>query len=245
MLDIPNMATNPSLGPASAMYEALMAVKPDSLSLSEWARRAGVNRSIFNGIRAHGNPTMGTLDRLLRAIDVSPDRFNAMLAPVRTEVAAAGLGDPRRAKYGDLPLPPLPLLGSAVAGEYGDLDEAGVDMIELQMGEVLDHLARPTSMARDRDAYALTVLSDSMSPRFEPGERIAVSPRAPVAIGDDVVVQLRGRDGEEERIKMVLVKRLVRRSPTYVELRQFNPDTIFRVPAERIRRIHKVSGMIF
>jgi phage repressor protein C with HTH and peptisase S24 domain len=84
-----------------------------------------------------------------------------------------------------------------------------------------------------------------MSPRFEPGQRVAVSPREPVSIGDDVIVQLRGAEGDDERVKMVLVKRLVRRTPSFIELRQFNPDTTFRVEAKRVAALHKVKGALF
>jgi hypothetical protein len=149
----------------------------------------------------------------------------------------------------------LPLLGTALGGHVPDLeglDDDSADLIELDLGEVIDHLERPAAIASDRDAYALTILGDSMAPRFEPGERILVSPRAPVGIGDDVVVQLRGREGEDERVKLVLVKRLVRRSPSFVELRQFNPEVTFRVPVARLaldsmnrHRIHKVVGSVF
>jgi phage repressor protein C with HTH and peptisase S24 domain len=103
------------------------------------------------------------------------------------------------------------------------LDEDSADLIELDLGEVIDHLERPAAIAGDRDAYALTMIGDSMAPRFEPGERILVSPRAPVGIGDYVVVQLRGREGDDEKVKLVLVKRLVRRSPTFVELASSTP----------------------
>jgi phage repressor protein C with HTH and peptisase S24 domain len=62
------------------------------------------------------------------------------------------------------------------------------------------------------------------------------------------VVQLKGDDTEdqyEERITAVLIKRLVRRSASFVELRQFNPDTTFRVGSERIAAIHKVIGEVY
>jgi phage repressor protein C with HTH and peptisase S24 domain len=43
---------------------------------------------------------------------------------------------------------------------------------------------------------------------------------------------------------MVLVKELVRRGAQYVELKQFNPELTFRVPAERVAAIHRVSGRL-
>jgi phage repressor protein C with HTH and peptisase S24 domain len=42
----------------------------------------------------------------------------------------------------------------------------------------------------------------------------------------------------------VLIKRLVRRTGGYVELRQFNPDTTFRVETQRVAKIHRVLGRL-
>ena len=76
-----------------------------------------------------------------------------------------------------------------------------------------------------------------MWPRFRPGRRIAVSPRSPVAIGDDVVVRVgKGR---------ALVKELVKRTGAWLELRQFNPDLTFRMDAADVEAIHKVAGELF
>lgn len=227
------------------LIDSLMAVKPDGLTQNAWALKAGVNRTIFNDVRKRNNIRHDSLVKLLDAAGVSLAQFETGRTLVATEVRAAGVRDPMRANFGDAPLPALKLLGSAIGGEYADGE--GIDLIELQLAEVLDYLSRPASLANDKDAYALTVISDSMSPRFEPGERIAVSPRAPVSVGDDVIVQLRGNgeDQEADRVAMVLVKRLVRRSAGFVELRQFNPDKILRVEAERIASIHKVAGNLF
>jgi phage repressor protein C with HTH and peptisase S24 domain len=92
-----------------------------------------------------------------------------------------------------------------------------------------------------------------MSPLFESGTQVLVSPLAPVGIGDNVVVQLRGKPGaQDDRVRMVLIKRLVRRTPGGVELRQFNPDITFQVPSSRIvadsrgrAAIHKVVQALF
>jgi phage repressor protein C with HTH and peptisase S24 domain len=142
----------------------------------------------------------------------------------------------------------VPLLGTAFGTELEELDE--VETIELMMSEVLDYVARPPSLASDDQAYAVTVIGDSQAPRFEPGEIAYVSPKATVTIGDDVLVQLRdpGDNGEGSqlagRITTVLLKRLVKRTSRYIELRQFNPEKIFQVPIERVRRIHRVKGRL-
>lgn len=232
----------------SAVYQALMAVKPADLSLSEWARRAGINRSIFNGIARHGNPTTQTLDRLLLAIGVEPSRFQERLQPVRTEVRATGMtADEAREAWMLRDAKPVPVLGTAFGSDLAEVEE--VETIELMMHEVLDHVARPPSLASDDEAYAVTVVGDSQAPRFEPGELAFVSPKSTVGIGDDVLVQLRAADNEEGsqlagRVSTVLLKRLVRRTGSFIELRQFNPDKTFRIPLERVSRIHRVRGRL-
>lgn len=229
--------------PATSLYEALMAVKPDDLTPNAWAVRAGVNRNVFNDVRRRGTLKTDILQKLLGAVDVSFAQFDAGLHPVKTEVAGTGVSgaaDVRREFFGEKPAQ-MPLLGTATGGEYGDIDE-DIELTELHLGEVLDYLAKPLSLARDKDAYALTIVGDSMAPRFKPGERVAVSPLASIAIGDDVIVQLRGMDGEDERVKMVLIKELVRRSASTVTLRQHNPARDFTVARGRVVSMHKVQG---
>jgi phage repressor protein C with HTH and peptisase S24 domain len=163
---------------------------------------------------------------------------------VLTEVRGAGpvgAEEVRDHFFGGQKLKPLPLYGSAIGGEFGEVDEH-IELTELNLTEVLDYLARPTSLANDRDAYALTVVGDSMEPRFRPGEQVAVSPRSPISIGDDVIVQLRAEETDDDRVRMVLIKQLVRRTSTHVELRQYNPAHTFRVDAKRIAAMHKVKG---
>lgn len=167
---------------------------------------------------------------------------------VRSEVA--GFGDqPFTELLGTRDLPAIPLVGSAMGVTLFD-PEKHIELTEIDMSDVLDHVARPASLAGDKKAYALTVVGDSMWPRFRPGRRVIVSPKAPVSIGDDVIVQLKGTSLQTaatsgDAITAVLIKELVRRSASYIELRQFNPDVVFQVPIERVANIHKVVGEVF
>jgi phage repressor protein C with HTH and peptisase S24 domain len=134
---------------------------------------------------------------------------------------------------------PVPLIGTAFGGEW----DADIEMSELRLSEVLDYVGRPPELQTDPDSYALEIVGESMAPRFEPGERAFVSPLSPVRIGDDVVVQLRASGpAQSDRVKLALIKRLTRRSPTFLELRQFNPDRTFQVPVEQVTAVHRVRG---
>lgn len=240
--DMSNADANPSL------YATLLSIKPDELSLNAWALKAGVNRSIFNDVKTRGNIRHDSLVKLLSAAGVSLADFEAGQSHVLSEVRGTGLS-PREIKDA-LAMPDaarVPLLGSALGGEWDNLEE--IEMIELRLGEVLDWLLRPPSLADDAGAYAVEIMGDSMAPRYEPGERVFVSPKAPVRIGDDVIVQLRANGDPAAndiagQITEVLIKRVVRRSSSFIELRQFNPDKTFRVPTDRVAAIHRVQGRL-
>ena len=165
--------------------------------------------------------------------------------------ASAAASDVRAAWTSPEPHRPVPLVRSAFGGEW----EADVEMTELRLSDVLDHLSWPTSPAMDPGCYALEIVGESMAPRFDPGERAFVSPLSPVRIGDDVLVQLRAQSADEQAVDaasggrgprneatLALIKRLKRWTPEFVELSQFNPAKTFRVAAERVAAVHRVKA---
>lgn len=226
----------------SDIYHDLMRFKPPGVSPNAWAVRAGVSRTVWADMRRHGNPSRRTLEKLLIAADSSLAEFEALrVGAERGQLppGGAGLGDARSA-WRAAPLQPLPLIGSRLAGEWAQ-PGSRIELTEIDPDEVLERLARPVSLAFDQDAFALTIVGDSMWPRFAPGKRIAVSPRAPVAIGDDVLVRLR-HEGVTAGPRQVLIKQLVGRSAGELQLRQFKPDRTFAVAAEMVDGILKVPG---
>lgn len=228
------------------IYRALVQLKPDRFeNLGQWATAAGLARNYFNVLRGHGNPNTATLEALLKAAEIDRGDFDALVAPVRSEVIASPRARDRRSAFAPEPPKPLEVLGTALGCESADLDE-DVELMELVLGDVLGYRARPYSLANDNQAYAVRIVGESMWPRFKPGEDAAVSPRASIGIGDDVIVQLRTDDGiGGERINMVLVKELVRRTASFIELRQYKPDITFKIPAARVAKIHRVTGVLF
>jgi len=234
-------------GADMSLYDRLMAVKPEGLTPNGWAVKAGVSRNFFNDVRRRGNANHESLEKVLEAIGVSWAQFDAGDASdmlVKTEVRATGLSahDVERQWFGPEPQKPVPLLGTAFGGELED----GVELTELHFEDVIDRLGRPDAVAHDPHAYAVEIVGDSMKPRYEPGERVIVSPRAAVHAGNDVIVQLRAGGEKDEanqagdRIAMVLIKRLVRQTSAFVELEQFNPPKRFQVARERVAAIHRV-----
>lgn len=232
-----------SEAPEPPVYRALMRIKPAHLTPNAWTAAAGVSRPFFNDVRKHGNPKRQTLQKVLAAIGWTIERFEAEtgLYTVHTEVRGAdavGFDELKTMVFGESPLAPLPLYGSAIGGDLGE--NRDFQFTELVLNEVLDFLRRPASLADDQESYALTIVGTSMSPRFKPGERVGVSPKASVDIGDDVIVQL--REENSNRVRRVLIKELVRRNAQYIILKQHNPDRELRVDKKDILAIHKVKG---
>ena len=114
--------------------------------------------------------------------------------------------------------------------------------MEIRTVEIVDRVARPATLATDEHAYAITIVGESMWPRYRPGRLVVVSPKATVSVGDDVLVKLRKDGGVKDASVRALIKELVRKSGSGVQLRQFNPDMTFTVPAEEVAAIEKVVG---
>jgi hypothetical protein len=226
----------------SPIYDDLMRFKPDGMSPNAWALSAGVSRTVWADMRRHGNPSRRTLEKLLRAAGSSLAEFEALRvgAHVAAPSASARIADRVSGSWEGAHLPPLPLFAASIGGEWGDPVDR-VELTDLRTDEIIDRLARPASLARDETAYAVPIVGASMWPRFRPGRRIAVSAKVPVAIGDDVLVKLKGPN-EAGTVVHALIKELVSSSSAGVQLRQFNPDRTFDVPAAEIASIERVLG---
>jgi len=228
----------------SQIYRDLIRFKPEDLSPNAWAVKAGVSRTVWTDMRRHGNPSRRTLEKLLAAAGSSLLEFEALRLgpePRLQPSSIAAVGDAGRG-WNPAPLTPLPLVASALGGEWGEAG-AEVEITELRPRELLDRLPRPASLAKDTDAYAFTIVGASMWPRFRTGSRVAVSPRSPVAVGDDVLVRLEpAAASEREGVERCLVMQLVRRTASRFELRQFNPDRTIQVGTTEVGAILKIVG---
>ena len=98
------------------------------------------------------------------------------------------------------------------------------DPIPIQAATVADHPDNqpigytpcPANLAGMKDAYAIYVVGDEMSPRYEPGWLLHVNPHKPASPGRDVVITM--RDGAR------LIRRVIRGSDGVLELHQLNPE---------------------
>ena len=229
----------------TAIYRDLMRFKPEGLSPNAWAVKAGVSRTVWSDMRRHGNPSRRTLEKLLEVAGSSLLEFEALRVgpePRRPlSEAGAQVGDVR-SSWSAAAFPPLPLIRSSLAGEWGR-PGSEIELTEIRPRELLGRLPRPLSLAGDPDAYALTIVGSSMWPRFRTGSRVAVSPRSPIAIGDDVVARLlSSATGEADGVEQVLIMHLLKRTADSFELRQFNPDRTIHIGTADVDGLSKIVG---
>lgn len=215
------------------LFEELMRFRPEALTANGWAVKAGVSRTIWSDLRRHGNPSRRTLEKLLGAAGMTLAEFEALrVGHSAIEMAGDGLAEPCRGWRGAAQSP-VPLFETQLAGEWG---EAGhrVAMHSIDCSRSVGKVDRPAALAADRVAYAVTMVGETMWPRFRAGRRLLVSPAADVAVGDDVVVELVGGG--------VMIKELVGRSAKAIRLRQFNPELSFEMDVRDVLTIHKIIG---
>ncbi|QCO03050.1 helix-turn-helix domain-containing protein [Azospirillum argentinense] len=82
--------------------------------------------------------------------------------------------------------------------------------------EPIDEIARPANLTTARGPYALQVTSETMMPRFRPGQILHVAPKKPPVPGAGVVVQM--QDGE------MRLAEFVRRTADGFTLREYHPE---------------------
>lgn len=129
-----------------------------------------------------------------------------------------------------LPVGPMDvqLLGVSYGGDDGDFSFNG---------EVQGFVRRPPGIASLKNVFALHVLSDSMVPRYDPGEVIYCGGREPVA-GDHVVIEM--FPAEEGQIGKAFIKKLVQRTSKEILVEQYNPKKQFGYDAYAIKRLWRV-----
>jgi hypothetical protein len=138
--------------------------------------------------------------------------------------------------------PNFPVYGTALGADRR-VDGEAVEQTTLNRAEVMMYVKRPTLLNERADTYGLVVAGSSMEPRHMDGEMIVVDPKGRVRPTEDVVVYLRPTEPEQddgETARAVLVKRLVRRTASYIELEQYTPAIRFQVRTDEIVRIDRV-----
>lgn len=124
----------------------------------------------------------------------------------------------------------IPVYGSAAGSEDG--------AFEFNTGEPIDFVRRPPRLENIKDAYAVYVSGDSVSPWREDGQLVYVHPNKKPKIGDYVVLQMAPRrDGEAP---LAYVKRLEKRTPNEVVVRQYNPPKLLTFASAKVVSVHPI-----
>lgn len=229
-------------GTDASVYGDLMRFKPVGMSPNGWAMLAGVSRTVWADMKRHDNPSRRTLEKLLTVAGSSLAEFEALRIGARPAEPqprdwSGSVGDHRASSWPGASLPTIPVFLSALA--KAPSRDGPIDCATIDRSQSIASVARPASLAMDRGAFALTMLDNTMWPRFRSGRRLIVSPLAPVLTGDDVLVtigQVENGDG------LVVIGELIRRIGRMIELRQFNPARTIRVELASSSAIAKIVG---
>lgn len=166
----------------------------NGLSASGLARLAGLDATAFNPSKRtakDGRPRWPSTESVASALSAVGAGFDDLAALIEGKRGASA-----------------PLMGLAQAGNDGFFDDSG-----FPAGEGWDEVRFPGLGVET--VYALEISGDSMEPAYRAGDRIIVSPEAPIRRGDRVVAKT--IEGE------VMAKLLGQRTEKRVELISFNP----------------------
>lgn len=180
--------------------------------LREVAAYLGVHTAAIGNYESGKNlPSTANLLKLSEFFSIDP---SALSRGEVISVSEEPLADAE--KVTDLaPIPVGPndveLLGTTAGGDDGDFRFNG---------ENQGYVRRPPGLANIRKAFALHVISESMVPRYMPGELIYVGGREPVP-GDHVVIDLFPEN--EGEVGKSYIKYFVRRTGADLIVSQYNP----------------------
>ena len=183
------------------------------------ARAAGISE---RSLRACGdNGGAGPNKRNLHKVICAIERLSGSPAPP----GLSALPAPKNSQT-NLTSPPSP----------GTAESGGAHGSFILTRNDIDLVRCPPRLSAARGTYVLFIEGDSMSPRYEPGELIYVSPHRPARKGDDVLIIVRDGDGEQT----AYIKRLLKRGGKEVIAEQFDPPREIRFPTASIEAIHLV-----
>lgn len=199
---------------------------------------------LIRDIKRGRMPQADRLAALARVLGASADY---LMGRTETLGAARSADKPERVVPQLLEMPKdIPVYGTAIGADIEymtDLNSAvAIEQTDLYQNDVIDRFRRPPGLVNRRDIYGLYVAGTSMEPAFDSGRGILIDPKRPPAIRDYVVVYI-ARPGSHEDLDgmaCVLLKRLARRSASFIELEQFSPAATFRVPIKQIALVHRV-----
>jgi phage repressor protein C with HTH and peptisase S24 domain len=120
------------------------------------------------------------------------------------------------------------ILGVAAGGDDGDFT---------LNGEVQGYARRPPGIVGLTNVFAVHIISDSMVPRYDPGELQYCGGRAPVP-GDHVVIEMYPEEGSNTG--KAYIKKLVERSKGKLICEQYNPPKRIPFDAYSVKNMWRI-----
>lgn len=106
--------------------------------------------------------------------------------------------------------------------------------LNLANGEIMDWAVRHPALNGIKDAFAIYVFSDSMEPRYYPGELIYVHPGRPPERNKDCVIELKNGDA--------YLKRYLGQTENEIKLSQYNPRINITFKKSDVQALYAVVG---
>ncbi|MDT0507514.1 S24 family peptidase [Novosphingobium sp. MMS21-SN21R] len=138
----------------------------------------------------------------------------------------------------------IPIIGTALGADRV-AGELAIEQTCLYENEQIGFAKRPVVLDGRTDIYGLYVQGSSMDPAYEDGALILIETKRQPRIGEYAVIYLRmnGEDQESDgdgHARTIMVKKLVRKSASFIELEQFTPRMTFRIDAGEVLKMHRV-----
>lgn len=203
-----------------------------SLTQSGLAERLGLNPSAVNRM-LHGNRNImawevpiieGYIGERFAPEIFAEDARNRL--EQKGTPLARGFGEGRGQAEPLLPAADLiPVYGGAAALETG---------LNLSSGAVADWAPRHPAQRGIQTAFAVYVFSDTMEPRYFPGELVYIHPGRPPEKDRDCLIEM--KDGD------AFIYRYLGQNEKTLQLAQFNPARELRMPRSKIKAVCAVVG---
>lgn len=128
----------------------------------------------------------------------------------------------------------LPILGITMGGRS---DKRGPDF--WMNGEIIRYAPRPRRLEGQKDVFGLYVDGTSMEPRYHAKDLVVVERTTP-APGDDVVIELKSGDPNDEHDNPSFIKQFVSRRGSTITVKQFNPKKELTFDLKEIKNLFRV-----
>lgn len=204
------------------------------MSQAELAKAIGIKQPSVHALETGTGERSKHVLAIASALGVGVD----WLAHGEGKLEDAPAPNQRAAPFGEARFAPreltkdLPVYGSAACGKDG--------LFDFNTGDVVDTVRRPPRLVGVRDAYALYLSGQSMSPWKEDGQLVFVHPGMPVRVGDYAVVELHPKKPEHDPRAAAFIKRVSKLSSEEVTLLQYNPKKEIKLKRKAIRHLHRV-----